>query len=147
MSVRSPDPTASAVETSPADLHRGCEDYMKRVLVADDHPGFLDMLVATLGGDDTYQMSLARDGQEALELAQQEMPDLVLLDVRMPRLDGLAVCRALKSSDETFGIMVLMLSGLSDALSFIFMVEVVPNQFNTFLCVAVGGQMPARSMW
>jgi DNA-binding response OmpR family regulator len=81
----------------------------RRVLLADDDPSLLRLISTTLGSDD-FDLLQAGDGQEALELARREHPDLILLDINMPRLDGFEVCQALKSDPEMNSIKVVMLS-------------------------------------
>lgn len=81
----------------------------RRVLLADDDPSLLRLISTTLGTDD-FDLLQASDGQEALEVARRERPDLILLDINMPRLDGFQVCQALKRDAETASIKVVMLS-------------------------------------
>ncbi len=66
-----------------------------RILAVDDSPTILEMIKAILiaGG---YEVITAADGQEALNMARSEKPDLILLDVMLPKLDGYRVCRLLK---------------------------------------------------
>ena len=85
----------------------------KKVLLADDEEDILMLVSATLGGDDRYSLILARDGEEALTRAREENPDLIFLDVMMPKMDGFEVCEQLKSNDETKGIRVVMLTALA----------------------------------
>ncbi len=80
-----------------------------KLLIADDEPAVRALVHATLEGDD-YQIIEAGDGVEALELVRAESPSLVLLDVMMPRLNGLDVCRSIKSDPSTSGTMVVMLT-------------------------------------
>ncbi|HEV8424939.1 MAG TPA: response regulator [Actinomycetes bacterium] len=80
-----------------------------KLLIADDEPAVRDLVHVTLEGDD-YEILEAADGVEALEVARGESPKLVLLDIMMPRLDGLEVCRQLKSDPDTSDIVVVMLT-------------------------------------
>jgi CheY-like chemotaxis protein len=80
-----------------------------KLLIADDEPAVCALVHATLEGDD-YQIIEAGDGVEALELVREQSPSLVLLDVMMPRLNGLDVCRAIKSDPTTSDTMVVMLT-------------------------------------
>jgi DNA-binding response OmpR family regulator len=82
----------------------------KKILVADDDPRMRRLVAATLGN--AYGMVEAADGEQALEAALKELPDLILLDIRMPGLDGIEVCRRLKASEATAQIKVVMLTGL-----------------------------------
>ena len=88
----------------------------RKVLLADDEEDILLLVSATLGGDDRYTLALARDGEEALRRAQEEKPDLVFLDVMMPKMDGFEVCRRLKSDKATAQVKVVMLTALAQEL-------------------------------
>lgn len=80
------------------------------VLAVDDDPGTLDALDAALGTLG-YDVLRAPDGPEALELAHRHLPDVVLLDVKMPAMDGYEVCRRLKENPSTRLIPVVFLTG------------------------------------
>jgi len=80
-----------------------------KLLIADDEQAVRALVHVTLEGDD-YEILEAADGLEALEVARDESPSLVLLDIMMPRLDGLEVCRQLKSDPDTRDIVVVMLT-------------------------------------
>jgi DNA-binding NarL/FixJ family response regulator len=81
-----------------------------RVLIADDHLLFTEALEAILAGDKRIEVAgRARDGGEAVELAAKLKPDLVLMDVSMPVLDGIEATREIRASDD--GVTVLMLTG------------------------------------
>ena len=81
----------------------------KKVLAVDDSPYMLALMRLTLTGE-RCQVLEALDGGKALDLAAAERPDLVLLDVMLPGLDGLAVCRSLKADPATSTIPVIMLT-------------------------------------
>lgn len=80
-----------------------------RILVADDEPEVVDLVRMMLEWEG-YQVVQAEDGAEAVERARQEEPDLILLDVRMPKMTGLSVLDRLASDPATSGIPVIMLS-------------------------------------
>ena len=80
------------------------------VLVADDDARVRKVVSTTLGS--TYRLLEAKDGEQAMATALRERPDLLLLDVRMPHMDGLEVCRQLKNDPTMAGIKVVMLTGL-----------------------------------
>lgn len=81
----------------------------RRVLLADDDPALRRLIGTTLGSGD-FEVLQAVDGEEALRMAQQQLPELVLLDVNMPKLDGFEVCRLLKREPQTRDIKVVMLT-------------------------------------
>jgi DNA-binding response OmpR family regulator len=81
----------------------------RRILLADDDPALRRLIGTTLGTDD-FDVLQAVDGEEALRVARQQHPELVLLDVNMPKLNGFEVCRYLKNEPETSGIKIVMLT-------------------------------------
>jgi putative two-component system response regulator len=83
------------------------------VLIIDDAPESIDVLRGVLGSD--YQVRAAIRGAVGLELAQASPPDLILLDVMMPEMDGHEVCRRLKANPATAKIPVIFVTTLSDA--------------------------------
>jgi two-component system phosphate regulon response regulator PhoB len=83
------------------------------VLIADDEPSIRTLLDATIGRSGTHAVSQAANGEEALRLARQIHPDLMLLDVRMPRLDGVDVCRRLKGDPATADIKIVFLTAFA----------------------------------
>ncbi len=86
---------------------------MKKVLLADDEDGVLALVAATLGNDNRYTLLMAKDGEEALAIARREVPDLIFLDLMMPKLDGYQVCQALKQSPSTRHIKIVMLTAMA----------------------------------
>jgi len=86
-----------------------------RILIVDDTVFYLDNLVSILS--DNYQVSVARSGEEALEEIETIRPDLILLDIMMPGMNGYEVCRRLKSDEETRYIPVIFLTAKSDEQS------------------------------
>jgi len=80
------------------------------VLVVDDTETNIDILVETLG--DTYDVSVAMDGESALEIVASDPPDLILLDIMMPGMDGYEVCRRLKADDKTNHIPVVFVTAM-----------------------------------
>ena len=83
------------------------------ILIVDDTPANLGVLVETLGAAG-YQLMVAEDGEEALAQTEQTRPDLILLDVMMPGLDGFETCRRLKARASTRDIPVLFMTALSE---------------------------------
>jgi CheY-like chemotaxis protein len=83
------------------------------VLVVDDNVPNLELIQAYLE-DVECETVPARDGIEALELVGQRKPDLILLDVMMPKMSGFEVCRRLKDNPNTAGIPVIMVTALNE---------------------------------
>lgn len=83
------------------------------VLVVDDHVQNLELIGALMQAEG-YRVLTARDGLEALEQVAQAPPDLILLDIQMPGLDGYAVCQRLKANPTTRLIPVVLLTALGD---------------------------------
>ncbi len=88
----------------------------KKILIADDEPDVLEVIQFRLSKRG-YTVILAANGQEALESINRERPDLVILDFRMPLLDGFQVCQRLKEDENLKNIPVIILSASSDVLS------------------------------
>ena len=88
-------------------------DHRPKLLLVDDEPANLQVLRHVL--QDDYRLLFARDGQKALELAKTESPQLVLLDIMMPGLSGLDVCRVLKSQPATKRTPVIFVTALADS--------------------------------
>ncbi len=87
-----------------------------RILLADDNPQILGMLAARLERRG-YVILTAADGEEALELATSESPALVVLDVMMPKKNGWEVARALKQSETTASIKVVVLTAIGESIN------------------------------
>lgn len=83
-----------------------------RILIVDDVKANVDVLVQALKDD--YKLSVALDGESALKSASRTSPDLILLDIVMPGIDGYEVCRRLRAAKETHEIPVMFLSSLED---------------------------------
>ncbi len=81
----------------------------RTILVADDESHILHVVSLKLKNAG-YRVLTARDGQEALEIAQQEKPDLLITDYHMPQLSGLELCRKLKQDPATAHIPAIMLT-------------------------------------
>ncbi len=84
------------------------------LLLVDDDPTNLGLLVETLNAK-RFQLLIARNGADALRIAEQSLPTLILLDVVMPGMDGFEVCERLKSHPATSQIKVIFLSALNDS--------------------------------
>lgn len=99
--------TASALKAS--------GDEHSDILIVDDQPENLQLLFDTLSGKN-YDLRRVLSGQLALQVAQFDPPDLVLLDIRMPGIDGYEVCRRLKADARTQAIPVIFLSALDEPI-------------------------------
>jgi DNA-binding response OmpR family regulator len=89
------------------------DNLSQSVLVVDDEPmarTLLRLMLVRAG----FEVSEAEDGYDALEKIAEELPDLVILDVMMPGMDGFTVCRAVRESDRTARLPVIMLSAKTD---------------------------------
>jgi signal transduction histidine kinase len=93
-------------------LEHSAPSICHTVLVVDDSPDMRALLFELLHED--YRVLLARDGEEGLEIARHEYPDLILSDVMMPRMDGQEFCRRIKTDEEFAHIPFVMLTAKSD---------------------------------
>src|SRR5438270_10418144 len=85
-----------------------------RILIADDNPQGVELLEAYLS-DSGYEIRTAANGEEALRRVADWHPDLILLDVMMPKISGFEVCKRLRSNPATRDIAVLMVTALDQA--------------------------------
>jgi twitching motility two-component system response regulator PilH len=85
----------------------------KTILVVDDSPTDLRLMTAPLEKSTECRIITAADGEEALEKATRERPDLIVLDVILPKKNGFQVCRQLKTSPDTQDIRILLLTSKS----------------------------------
>ena len=82
---------------------------MKKILIVDDEERVRRLIETTLDIGD-FQIFQAKDGEEALKIAQEEKPALILLDIMMPGMDGFEVCKWLKNNSETKSSYIIMLT-------------------------------------
>jgi len=87
----------------------------KKILIADDEQS-VRLLVKRLLSQ-TYIVLEASDGEEAIEIARGEKPDLILMDIMMPRVDGYTACHQIKRDEATKAIPVVMLTGVGHELN------------------------------
>jgi len=85
----------------------------EKILVADDEQEIRNLLDHFLKGQG-YEVVLASDGNQALKLAAEENPQIIILDIKMPGLDGLEVCKRLKEKEQTKLIPVIVITGFED---------------------------------
>jgi len=89
---------------------------IRKILVVDDEASVRSLCLACIEHalGDEYEVTEAADGDEALAAVETELPDLILLDIMMPDVDGFEVCRRLKGSPETKDIPIIFLTALGD---------------------------------
>lgn len=87
---------------------------MPRILIADDNPSNADLLDAHLDGEG-FETKLVYNGEDAIAAARNWKPDLILLDVMMPKLSGFEVCRRLRGEPATKDVSVLMVTALDQS--------------------------------
>lgn len=112
-SIQIGDASLNAHSIKPASNATPARVMDRSILLADDEPQILSTLGRRLSHSGYYVM-LARDGNEAFCMAKRERPDLIVLDVIMPKMDGVEVAAALKKHPETSRIPILFLSCLLD---------------------------------
>lgn len=88
----------------------------KKILIADDEPDILEIVSYNLGKEG-YDVYTAKDGYEAIERAKQLFPDLIILDIMMPRKTGVEVCQILRSQPIFQDTLIIFLTALSDEAS------------------------------
>src|ERR1700694_2628986 len=106
-----PVPNPGSARPSPAPTTVAQAPRPPRVLIADDNPQGVELLEAYLGDCD-YEVQTATDGEETLRRVSQWQPDLILLDIMMPRISGFEVCKRLRADPATHDIAVLMITAL-----------------------------------
>ena len=85
----------------------------ERILIIDDTPTNLDVLSETLSSEG-YEVAIANSGQRALKQLERRLPDLILLDITMPQMDGFEVCEKIKANPTTCNIPILFMTALTD---------------------------------
>jgi DNA-binding response OmpR family regulator len=104
---KAPAPTA-AIQATPVSPDNG----QPLVLITEDNPELRQYICEQL--QEQYQIIEAAEGQTGLQMAQEQLPDLILSDVRMPGMDGLDFCRAIKTDERSSHIPVILLTALAD---------------------------------
>jgi two-component system alkaline phosphatase synthesis response regulator PhoP len=101
----------------------------KKILIADDEPGVRLTVTRMLEKD--YILLEATDGKEAVDIAKEQRPSLILMDLMMPRMDGYTACSVIKTEQETKLIPVIMLTAVGHELNKKFATEVGANGYIT----------------
>jgi len=98
------------------------------ILCVDDEPSILNLFESLLASNG-YEIIKAQNGQEALEKLKKERVDLVLMDIMMPKLDGLEACRRIKGNEKTRDLPVVMVTALSEKADLIKGIEAGAEDF------------------
>ena len=85
----------------------------KKILIVEDEESILILLSRIFSFTKEYQILLARDGKEALDIIQKDSQDIIILDILLPKLNGYELCKLLKSDAAMSQVKVLMLSGMT----------------------------------
>ncbi|MBM3995327.1 MAG: response regulator [Planctomycetes bacterium] len=101
-----------------------------KILIAEDNPEGAELIEAYLEGSD-YDIQIAHDGDETLRKVQSFQPDLILLDVMMPKISGFEVCKRIRAKPETRGIIIHMITALDQHHDIDRAVEAGTNDFLT----------------
>lgn len=90
---------------------------MKKILIVDDQEKIRQLVSVTLGGVGNYQIFQSTNGQQAVEVARKEKPDLIIMDIMMPgAIDGLEATRLLKTDPETKSSTIILLTAQGQRL-------------------------------
>jgi two-component system alkaline phosphatase synthesis response regulator PhoP len=87
-------------------------ELKKHILIIEDEPDINELITISLKKND-YIVSKSFDGEKGLKIARESIPDLILLDLMLPGINGIDVCKLLSSKKETSGIKIIMLTALS----------------------------------
>jgi class 3 adenylate cyclase len=101
-----------------------------RVLIADDNAANLRILRTRLAADG-YEVVTAADGEEALAVARDSAPDLILLDIMMPKVDGIEVCRRLKKEQTASFVPIILVTAMADAKDIVAGLEAGADEYLT----------------
>ena len=102
----------------------------KKILVADDEKDIVDLIAYNLE-QEGFTVSKAFDGRKAWEMVQADKPDLVILDLMMPEMPGMEVCRMIRRQAETSAIPIIMLTAKSDPVDKILGLEIGADDYIT----------------
>lgn len=86
---------------------------IKKILIIEDDVAILELLLTIFNLFDDYQILCSRDGEEALRIVKEDTPDIILLDMQIPKINGNDLCRIIKSNPTTSCIKVVILTGMS----------------------------------
>jgi len=111
--VSLPNRPHSGIMNTSTDYNLDTMPSPSRILIADDNIPNVELLDAYLTGRN-YEIETAGDGVETLEKVKSFAPDLILLDIMMPKMSGFEVCEKLKNDPQTWDIMIIMVTALSE---------------------------------
>lgn len=103
---------------------------MPKILIVDDEPDALEVLGFNLKNAG-YEVTTADDGDTALKKARQQLPDLILLDLMLPEIDGLEVCKLLRRDTATSGIPIIMLTAKASEIDRVVGLELGADDYVT----------------
>ncbi len=106
------------------------ENEKEKILIVDDEKDIVKMLNYNLKKENFRTIS-AYNGEEALNIAQKDCPDLIILDLMLPGMDGLEVCKALKKDDKTSGIPIIMLTAKTQEIDKVLGLELGADDYMT----------------
>jgi len=89
-----------------------------KILVVDDDPDIIEAITSVLEGIEEYDVRTARDGLECMQKIKEEIPDVVILDLLMPRMDGFAVVRDLRESPRYRDLPIMILTSVREDASY-----------------------------
>ncbi len=101
---------------------------MPKILVVDDEKSIVELIRFNLAKE-KWDIEIALDGRTAIELAKQILPDVIILDIMLPEIDGLEVCRRLKANEKTEAIPIIMLSAKGEELDRILGLEIGADDY------------------
>jgi two-component system alkaline phosphatase synthesis response regulator PhoP len=102
----------------------------KKILIADDEPDILEIISYNLVMNG-YEVETAKDGDQAIQKAKQSNPDLIILDIMMPKKNGIEVCKILRSQQTFEQTLIVFLTALNDELSHVKGLELGADDFIT----------------
>ena len=86
---------------------------IKKILVVEDEEDIIELIYAMFDGLVDYETLYARDGEEALKIAQTDKPNIIVLDIQLPKLNGYELCKFIKSDPAMSQTKIIMLSGMT----------------------------------
>ena len=102
-----------------------------KILVVDDECAIRELLEMLLEANGFSDIKMAADGEEAIKLAEEWQPDVILLDLMLPKIDGLTVCKMIRSNSKTTSIPIIMLTAKSEESDIVLGLELGANDYIT----------------